>query len=53
MSVCAGVHSEIKYIMSNGHMGTPLDRQTDRHTRLKTLPSTTSLAGGNEAAFFN
>ena len=24
-----------------------MDRQTDRHTRLKTLPSATSLAGGN------
>ena len=30
--------------MGNGHMGTPpVDRQTDRHTGQKTLPSHNSL----------
>ena len=32
-------------IIGNGNMGNPLDRQNDRHTRLKTLPSRNSVGG--------
>ena len=37
--VGGGLYSEGQCIMSNGHMGPPIDRQT--HTRVKTLPSLT------------
>ena len=32
-------------IMGNGSMGNPLDRQNDRHTRLKALPSSNPIGG--------
>ena len=32
-------------IMGNGNMGNPLDRQNDRHTRLKTLTFGNSVGG--------
>ena len=38
---CQHWHSEVKYIMGNVHMGP--SPWTDRHTRLKTLPSQSTL----------
>ena len=39
---------EVQSIMGNGHMGAP----TCGQTRLKTLPSATSLVGGNNRGIF-
>ena len=36
-----GLYSEVQCIKSNGHMGTPVNRQT----RVKTLPSRNSVDG--------
>ena len=34
-----GLYNEVQYVMGNGHMGTPVDRLTDRHD--------SSLVNGN------
>ena len=39
------LYSQVQGIMGNGPMGTHVDRQNDRHTRLKILPFRNSVGG--------
>ena len=43
-----GLYSEVQCIMSNDHIGTPVNRQTNRH-KWKHYLLATSSAGGNES----
>ena len=52
MSRRGDLYSKVQCIMDNGHWESPVDRQNDTHTQLKTLLSSNSVDGWEQCGFF-